>query len=151
MTGEHPEKSSELEHRIDGLLRAQPPLRAPPGLQARVWAQLERAGLPWWRRPFVHWPVSARCAFVLTATAFAVLATRLMSWFAVRTETSIESEVAWLYRMERAAVEIGELHALLIHSIPLSWLGGGLLLIALLYATLFGLGAAAYRLLYRQG
>ena len=44
----------------------------------------------------------------------------------------------------------GNLAALLAHIAPPAWLYGGIAVCALLYAVLFGLGAAMYRTLYLQ-
>jgi len=45
---------------------------------------------------------------------------------------------------------VANLCASLVDAIPTTWLLPGLAAAALLYAFLFGLGAAAYRLLYLQ-
>ena len=45
---------------------------------------------------------------------------------------------------------VGDFCGVLYRSIPPLWLYGGLAFVALMYATLLGLGTAAYRMLYAQ-
>src|SRR5689334_22894847 len=60
--------TDNIERIIDSVLRVQPPRSAPPSLQARVFAEIERrAALPWWHHSFLHWPLFVRIAFILAS------------------------------------------------------------------------------------
>jgi len=135
-----------LERLLDRTLRELPLRRAPPTLESRIFAELERrASLPWWRRSFTHWPLTARAAFLLICTALAGLA--------IAGAAAAIADVRSLYW----AREIGELVSaggslvtLLTGVAPPLWLYQGIVVCAVLYAALFGLGAALYRTLYLQ-
>lgn len=148
------DQERQLERLIDGVLRQQPPLTAPRGLQARVLAEIERrAALPWWRKQFSHWPLAARMAFVLAAAGFAKLAVTASLWIATGMRSSqltqaVAPEVTRLQTAHGVVTAMGDFGALLIRSIPSFWIYGGLFCIAALYVALFGLGAVAYRTLY---
>ncbi|HME39561.1 MAG TPA: hypothetical protein VKG63_11450 [Steroidobacteraceae bacterium] len=149
---DHPSET-ELERLLDRTLRALPLRRAPPTLESRVLGELERrAAQPWWRRSFSHWPLFARLGFVVTAAALAGLALLGGSW----PGTALQSlQVAgpastWLQPAAAITGAAGSVAASLVNSIPQTWIDLGLGAAVVLYATLFGLGAAAYRMLYLQ-
>jgi hypothetical protein len=142
-----------LEQRVSRLLDGLPPRHAPASLQARVLAELaRRAALPWWRRSFGHWPVPVHAAFLLTCAALISLSllggVRLMSSLAaVSRHTLVGSAAGELIALGQATADLlGSMARLL----PAGWLQVAALLAAVLYAMLFGLGAAAWRLLYRE-
>ncbi len=113
-----------------------------------------RAALPWWRRSFTHWPAPARAAFALVcaalvgvtilggASAFAGLRAPVRIRRPHRSTGPARSGCSW----PRA----GNLIALLARVVPASRLYEGVAACAVLYAILFGLGAALYRTLYLQ-
>jgi hypothetical protein len=112
-----------------------------------------RAALPWWKQSFAEWPVVARCVFLLFTGGLVKLALMAAVWAMAGFESSqyasaFTSEFTWLERSRSVAAGIGDFCALIFHSIPALWLYGGLAVIAAIYATLFGLGATAYRTLY---
>jgi len=135
-----------LERLLNRALRGLPPRAAPPTLESRVFAELERrASLPWWRRSFAHWPLTVRAVFLLICTASAGLA--------IAGAAAAAADIRSLYW----AREIGSLMAsgaslvtLLAGLAPPLWLYEGIAVCALLYAALFGLGATLYRTLYLQ-
>ena len=139
-----PHESHEaLARLLDRTLHELPLRRAPLTLESRVLGELERrAALPWWRRSFAYWPPLARAAFLVICGALirlaflggttAVAGVRSLSWVGVLT--------AWA----------GNLAALLAHTAPPTWAYEGIAVCAVLYAVLFGLGAAVYRTLYLQ-
>ena len=135
-----------LERLLDRTLRELPPRRAPPTLESRVFAELERrASLPWWRRSFAHWPLMARAAFLLICTALAGLA--------IAGAAAATADVRSLYWAREAGALMasgGSLVTLLARIAPPPWLYEGIAVCAVLYAALFGLGAALYRTLYLQ-
>jgi len=120
---EHPPEEDRLERLLAGTVHELAARRAPHTLESRVLGELaRRAAQPWWRRSFGHWPAFARAGFIVTCGALAASITGAL----------------------------GNLAASLANTIPPTWLLLGLAAAALLYACLFGLGAAAYRLLYLQ-
>ena len=139
-----------LSHAVDGL----PLRRAPATLEARVFGELERrAALPWWRRSFTHWPLLARAGFVVICTALIKLAFLEGAVAIVGVRTLHDSGAlspAWLQEIWVVAVAAGNLASLLARTVPPAWAYEGVVVCAVLYAVLFGLGAAVYRTLYLQ-
>jgi hypothetical protein len=135
-----------LESVFDRALRELPLRRAPPTLESRVLGELERrAALPWWRRSFAHWPAAARAAFLVICGASAALA------FAGGTTAAAGiRSLSWAREIGSLIASGGSLVALLAPVAPPPWLWAGIAVCALLYAALFGLGAALYRTLYLQ-
>jgi hypothetical protein len=144
MTSNEPEDASA--RLLDRTLRGLPLRRAPATLEARVYGEIERrAALPWWRLSFVHWPLLARVAFlaisgVLIRMAFlggasAIAALRSLSFAREASDIMISA---------------GNLAALLARTSPPPWIYEGIAVCAVLYAVLFGLGAALYRTLYLE-
>jgi hypothetical protein len=138
--------SPKLEDLIDRTLRAQPPLRAPSGFETRVWHELARlAALPWWRRSFAYWPLAARALFVLASGVFIKLALTGADWMS----DAAAAPVASVQAKARLASSLMETGAALAHAIPPQWLYVGVACGAVMYMLLFGLGATAYRTLYK--
>jgi hypothetical protein len=132
-----------VDELLQRLLRELPPRRAPHTLESRVLAELQRRAVqPWWRRSFVHWPIAARSGFVVVCAALIALALTGDSWMATPASS-------WLRHAVAITSIAGNFAASLAGAIP-RWLNLLLAAAALLYAFLFGLGAAAYRLLYLQ-
>jgi hypothetical protein len=148
-----PLESDRLERLLDRTLRQLPLRRAPRALEARVLEELERrASQPWWRRSFTHWPQAARAGFVAAGGALAGLVLLGGTWLAMamRTLEVAEPASAWLGRVAAVTGAVSNLVASLADIIPPVWLEFGLVAAVVLYACLFGLGAAAYRMLYLQ-
>lgn len=145
----------ELEQFIHATLRSLPDRKAPGTLEARVLAAVEHQALiPWWHKGWAYWPAAVRAAFLGVATAVSggmmLAAFAMFAGFdtsALATEAAgrfsgvlqVFAVVGWMVDLARSIVA----------SIPTLWLYGGLAVIASLYASLFGLGAVAYRTLYR--
>lgn len=145
----------ELEQFIHATLRSLPDRKAPGTLEARVLAALEhQAVIAWWHRGWAYWPAAVRAGFLAVATAasggmiFAVYAMFAgLDTAAVMTEASdrfsgviqLFAVLEWIFELGRSVVA----------SIPPLWFYGGLAVVGVLYAALFGLGAVAYRTLYR--
>jgi hypothetical protein len=148
-----PEQIEQLVHRE---LRSLPPRRAPRTLEARVLAALEhQAAVAWYHKSWSYWPAAVRVAFLVVATAVAgaVMIAFYQMFNGVEVGTLVAQaggKLNFLAKLYHAAGWIVDFTANVFGSIPPLWLYGGLALIAALYATLFGLGAAAYRTLYRQ-
>jgi len=144
----------ELERLFDRTLRELPLRRAPPAFESRVLGELERrAALPWWRRDFAHWPLLARMAFLVICGGLVALAVlggtgavagvRSLHWSGALSLSSAHQALA-------LAASLGNLAEWLWHIVPPIWLYEGIAVGAVLYAVLFGLGAAVYRTLYLQ-
>jgi hypothetical protein len=136
-----------LERTVQRLADEQPLRRAPDGLAEAVLAAIEqRASSPWWRSDFRHWPMTARVIFLLAVSApvlFACLvAGNVVGQLDTATATVLSlPQFAVLHALGTAVQIAGGL-------IADTWLYDGAAAMAALYAALFGLGAAAYRILY---
>jgi hypothetical protein len=114
------DESEQMERLFDRVLRELPIRTAPPALESRVFGELaRRMARPWWRRSFAHWPNSARALFFAVCGVLNGL----------------------------AFIGCGRIVAL-VRAIPPLWLYEGVAMVAVLYAMLFALGAAAYRTLW---
>lgn len=150
-----PENEQELEQLVQRAVRDLPPRRAPRSLEERVRAELERrARLPWWRRSFGHWPAAARAAFVVLSLGavgfFLVSGIWISRGLEDRFPAVAATPAAWLEDGLTVARALGSCLDIVERNIPPLWLYGGLAVFAALYLTLFGLGAAAYRVLHAQ-
>jgi hypothetical protein len=142
----------KLEHAISQALKELPSRRAPGTLESRVLNELQRrAALPWWRVSFAQWPVVPRIAFVMICIALvaATILGGVSALFGVGSLNQVAAQVlSWLHPFLAVISSAGGVAALLVSIIPPLWLYGGLALGIVLYVSLFGLGAAAYRTLY---
>ena len=141
-----PDIEQKLERFIDRALRQQTLLRAPASLQSRVLSELaRRAALPWWRCSFSHWPMAAKAAFFAACAALIKLAFSGTGWVlgaAAAPAASVRSTA-------EVASSLGSATRLIVESIPTYWIYLGAGFAAVLYLALFGLGATAYRTLYK--
>ena len=143
----------ELEKLIHQTLRSLPDRRAPRSLEARVHAAIAaRAALPWWKQSYAQWPLAARCVFLVVSGTLAAGVIALAVWTMTGFRSSevahaFATPLLWIELIRGAAIGIGEFCALIVRNIPAVWLYGGLAVFAAAYATLFGIGAAAYRAL----
>lgn len=150
---EHPES---IERLIDRALREQPLRRAPPALASRVLAEIgRRSARPWWSKSFGHWPLAARAGFMVASYAFVRLTLTGVMWVtsAVRTAQFAEALnpiMTWMRSGAGILSATGEAYASVIRAIPPYWLYGAVICGVALYVALFGLGATAYRTLYRN-
>jgi hypothetical protein len=137
----------KLEQIIDGVLREQPPLRAPAELESRVMARISRqTTLPWWRKSFAYWPPAARVAFFLASIGFVKLGLSAAAWVfaplqSAAFDTQLPPQLSWPLVVGTTIMHVVQL-------IPAVWIYAGAAAFAALYAILFGVGAAAYRTLY---
>ena len=149
-----PHSERRLERLVDRALKGQPSRRAPAALEARVLAEIERrASASWWRRGFTQWPGAARIAFVACSVGLAKFSISAVIWATAGTESlGLIPRAAPGLTAVRAAAQlltlVGRAGASVIHAIPPEWLYGGVVLAAALYVGVFGLAAAAYRILY---
>ena len=142
---EHHER--HLEQLIDKALRDQPLRRAPDSFEAKVMAEIaRRAAAPWWQGSFAGWPVAARLLFFVASLGLAKLCLHATTLVVAPLDpgtrgAALFADVAWIPSLFAA---IGAA----LRGLPSLWVYGGLTVIALLYLTLFGVSAAAYRTLY---
>jgi len=140
------ESREALERLLDRALRELPLRRAPRALETRVIRELERrAALAWWRRSFAHWPLLARAGFLVICGAL-ISAAFLGGATAV---TGIRS-LSWVRELGGLTASAANLLAVLARIQPPTWAYAAMAVCAVLYAILFGLGAAGYRALYLQ-
>lgn len=149
-----PDPDQKFEQLIHRTLRELPPRRAPRSLEQRVLVEIERrVALPWWRKSFVHWPMVARAAFVLVCAGLVTLVLQAGVWMVNGFDPAqLKHVFAQPYALLEGGVAIGNAIVgfcdVLLRAIPPLWLYAGLALFAALYATLFGIGAAAYKALH---
>lgn len=148
------DRERQLARLFESTLRDLPLQRAPATLETRVLFELRRrASLPWWRRSFSHWPVFARAGFGLGSAVLigGILAGGASLMDIVQSlPASGERWLPWGRLAAALADAVGELAAAIAHAVPASWVYEGLIVSAVLYAALFGLGIAGYRTLYRS-
>ena len=144
----------QLEKLIHQTLRSLPDRHAPHTLEARVRAAVAaRAALPWWHQSFAQWPLAARCVFILVSGGLVKVALMAAVWVmagfdGAQFTSAFAQPMAWLEGARMVFSGVGNFFALIVRNIPALWLYGGLAVVAALYTSLFGLGAAAYRMLY---
>lgn len=146
----------ELEQFIHQQLRGLPTRKAPRSLESRVMAALEhRASIPWYHKSWSYWPAAVRAAFMAVGTGVAGAAVATFYLITVGVDvsavaTEVGSHFTWVTAIFGAAAWTFNFVNYLVGSIPPVWLYTGLATVAALYAAFFGLGAAAYRALYRN-
>lgn len=143
----------ELEQFIDRTLRTLPDRRAPRSLESRVLAAIAaQQHLPWWRQSFVHWPLAARAAFLVftavLAAAFVAMCLRFVG--GAQPAALLTEPLEQLSLIPAVAGGLGDFFATVLRSFPSGWLYGALAFVGVMYATLFGLSAAAYRVFFFQ-
>ena len=140
------EPGDALERLLHRTLADLPLRRAPPTLEARVLDELgRRAALPWWHSSFAHWPPFARAALLVLCAAAIGLALR-----GGATAAAAVRSLSWARDAQLLFGTGGNLAASLLHTAPPAWFYDGIAVCGVLYAVLFGLGAALYRTLYLQ-
>jgi hypothetical protein len=144
-------QDARLERLIHGVLRSQPPLRAPASLEARVLERIQEQSLPWWRTGFSRWPMAARAALFAALLLITKLTLDLVMWlFSSPTPVAqtVESSVTWAKSTASLFTSLLLLCQSLFNVIPTHWVILALAFAAGMYVMLFVLGATAYRTLY---
>jgi hypothetical protein len=148
-----PRDERQLQQYIGTVLSRQPLRQAPSTLEARVLRELAlRASKPWWLQGFSRWPWAARVLFLplglgLVQLSFLTIGRLMSLWQTLQTSgpaSTAQSGLKLLSNLSQAVQTLGNMVA---HAIPQVWIYGGAGLALLLYAALFGLGAAAFRTL----
>ena len=144
-------QEARLERLIHGVLREQPPLRAPVSLESRVFAALELEALPWWRKGFVQWPLGARAAMFAVLLLVSKLTLDVVMWlFSSPTPVSqtVENTISRAKSTAGVFTSLLQVGQSLLNVIPGHWITLALVFAAGMYFMLFVLGATAYRTLY---
>jgi len=150
------QSSEQLERLIHRELGGLPLRPAPRTLEARVLAEIERrATVAWYHRSWSYWPAGVRAAFLVLGTTFAGVAItafyRLSQGAAAETVAhDVGTGFGWISQIVAAVSWTINLGQQLTGGIPALWLYGGLAFVGIMYALFVGLGAAAYRYLYRR-
>ncbi len=146
----------ELEKFIHQQLRDGPAQRAPDSLETRVLAAIERqAGIPWYHKSWSYWPAYVRMAFLVLAAGATAGFVAAFSFGFNDINTSVlvaqaGEKLSFFTQIYHVATWIVGLGTQIGASIPAIWLYGVAALVAALYGTFLGIGAAAYRVLYRN-
>ncbi|HVY81618.1 MAG TPA: hypothetical protein VG994_11590 [Steroidobacteraceae bacterium] len=149
-----PDTEAAIERLVDSVLRRQPPRSAPPTLQARVLAEIERrAALPWWHHSFLHWPLVVRIAFILALLGVVKLALSgvMMALARLQSQPLVETlarPLSWAHASAGVFSKIASLAAVVFQAFPPIWLYMGAGVALTLYLALVILGTTAYRTLY---
>ena len=147
-----------LERQLHEVLRSLPSRAAPEHLSAHVFEQLaQRAAAPWWRRSFWHWPWLMRSLFL--AACLVLICASVMGAAGVPAHvpaipgplaTAHLHLLAWVSHIAAGINAALALLSALVRALPSAWLEALAVIAGAAYVLLFGLGAAAYRLLTLQ-
>jgi hypothetical protein len=145
----------EIEPRLHQALRGLPARRAPSSLEQRVLAAIaERQARPWWHQSYTCWPTPVRVAFFVFSAALAAVvagaAATILPGFGVTAGQPVEATLGWFAQVRATGATLVDVGGRLLPRVSLSWIYLGLAVVAALYAALFGLGAAAYRILWQS-
>ncbi len=148
-----PREQVELEQFIGAVLRQQPLRRAPARLEGAVLQRLAaQAARPWWLLGFSRWPWLARILFLGLSAGLAQLSylstARLGSlWQVAEQSGPAHAARAGVQMFANLGHALQTLGGMVTRDISPLWIYGSAGLALLLYAALFGLGAAAFRTL----
>lgn len=138
------DRQNELERQLTRTLQNQPLRRAPSSLERRVLAQIESsAATARWRRGFTHWPVAARVAFLAASVGIVKLVFMVTMWLSTPLDSpalpfDLPSQAAWVQTLLVAFASV-------VRTVPPVWFHTGVVILLIMYAALFGIGASAYR------
>lgn len=139
-------REEKLEQWLTSTLRALPDRQAPTGLRSLVLDEIaRRTALPWWRLSFGEWPAAVRVCFVVLCVA--IIAGSVLFGL---THQFGSTPLSWMHHVDNTVSVASGVFSTFVRLIPENWVRGGLLLGAVLYVFLFGLGAIAYRTLYLE-
>jgi len=141
----------QLEQVVDKLCKQQPLRKAPSDLYQRVMREVQlRKALPWWRKSFLHWPLSLQVLFVVAALITAKLALSITEWIGSHWVSATEATRS-LPLVEGASTVLNVGNSVSSHLasvVPVTWMYGAAMVIVVLYLVLFGIGVTTYKTLY---
>jgi hypothetical protein len=138
------DRRNELERQLTRALQEQPLRRAPSSIEQRVLARIAAEGATArWRRGFTHWPVAARVAFLAASVGAVKLVFMFTMWLSTPLGSpalpfDLPSQVAWVQTL---FIAIGSV----VRTVPSLWIHAGVIILMVMYAAVFGIGASAYR------
>ncbi|GAB1488334.1 hypothetical protein MASR2M8_07790 [Opitutaceae bacterium] len=143
----------EIEQRLHQALRGLPSRRAPSSLEQRVLAAIaERQARPWWHQSYAYWPTPVRMLFFVLSAALAAVvvgaAAALLPGVGATAGQPVEATLGWFAQVRATGATLADVGARLLPVVSSTWIYVGLAVFASLYATLIGLGAAAYRVFW---
>lgn len=145
-------RPDDLEKRFDTVLRSLPDRPAPASLEARVMAELaRRAGLPWWHRSYMGWPPAIKGVFLFVSAAVAAL--MIVGCMQLMRGTTVDvtaRPLAEWHMLRTAVTSVIDVFGRLLPGISTTVFYGVLAVVLAMYASVFGLGAAAYRYLWKN-
>jgi hypothetical protein len=145
------ERFNQLERNLHAALSSQPVLRAPSSLEQRVRAEIaRRAARPWWRRSFAEWPAVARAAFFALSGCAACIC--VAATLTVLNGPGAEFAGVFLqkfFAMRETMQSLAAAGSRWFSTISMGWFYLAGAIVAAAYVGLLGLGAAAYRLLWK--
>jgi hypothetical protein len=146
------DRFDHLEKNLHIALRGQPSLRAPSSLEQRVRAEIaRRASRPWWQRSFSEWPLLPRVAFVALSSCAACISIAVALTMLNGPGAEIASVALQKFSALRTAGDaVVTSVAQLFGSVSSRWLYLACAIFAAAYAGVLGLGATAYRLLWKS-
>jgi hypothetical protein len=148
-----PGDPQQLERFIGKVLGQQPLRQAPATLERRVIRELAlRASKPWWLQGFGRWPWVARLMFLplglgLVQLSFTAMARLSALWQSLQHSAPASTAQSGLQVLSNLGQTTQALGSLFARAVPQMWIYGGAGVALLLYAAMFGLGAAAFRTL----
>ena len=146
---QHSQPDDTLTRGIHRALRALPDRAAPASLEERVFAEIaRRAALPWWRQSFARWPLAARAAFLVVSAAVAAAMILTFAHLLNIIPDAVGANPLFAFARGCWNVAAGYCTAHLARISTLAWTII-FAVVAASYAALFGLGAAAYRYLWK--
>jgi hypothetical protein len=147
--------ADQLERIVHRELQSLPLRKAPATLEARVLAAIEhRQSVPWWHKSWSYWPTAVKAGFATLSTgvvAAVVFGLTLLERGpeAAALAHQVSQQVQGVSSLLALGTWVVDFTGQMLGNIPALWLYGGFAAIAGLYATFFGLGAVAYRTIYR--
>jgi len=152
----NPQHDKQLEARIDRVLKELPELTAPGTLMPRVLAAIAaRQALPWYRQPWIVWPVSLRFATMLFLLAS--FGSLCIASFELTRAAGLATAMQEVSQTFSGLSSIWNVINVLLSAVVLviKHLGTGFIIAccfaaALAYAICVGLGTACVRLAYAR-
>lgn len=134
--------NEQLERLVNDAVRGTSQRTAPATLERRVMKAIEqRSAEPWWRKDFARWPAFVRVGFLIAGAGLAYLAFSAPLWLWESSRDALPAELTFVQMMAQVV-------RVVIDRLPSVFVYSALAALAMLYGTLFGVGAIAYRSLF---